>query len=569
MKLMNGMKPTVISVLLLALFASVSPIHADESKLPEAKLKMEKIALFKNGLGFFTSATMLPENEKTVRFGQLPIPSFGTFWVGYGRDVKVRVLVTSMEEWEEQYSLQSLGQLIQANAGRRVTLHTGPGDKDVLEGVVVPEMSELDVPEPPSPYFMDSRRRQNQIDRNTHGIPSGNVLLLKTDKGTIVLNAGSVTRADFGGGDILSTMSLKQKRPSIRMELDAPAEGKKVSVSYLARGITWAPGYLIDLSDAKTARFSAHALIVNELADFSNVRLDLVTGFPNIKFGELPSPIAMSQSLADFLNSLASGQTENSRRTQGLMTQQAMLVNTAVFDAGESSPVPGYSPAAAGVVSEDLFLYPVENFTLKRGETAWLPLFTADMAYRHIYTWKIGDFLDPEDRYRPDAGRTDGKIAEEVWHSCRLINNLKMPLTTAAVEFVTNGAFTGQDICYYTAPGAETTIRINRAMNVLAEEAEVEVERRRNASTFHGYSYDLVKVRGELKLHSRIDKPVKVEISKELSGQVLEMLPSGKDIQTAKGLKQVNPKHVLTWEIELQPGSEQKISYLYQVYIRD
>ena len=556
-------------IVLSVLIFSVNTARAEEIKLADAKLKIERIALFKNGLGFFTSAATLPENEKTVRFGQLPIPSFGTFWVGYAKDVKVRSLVTSMEDWEEKFIVQSLGQLLQANAGRRVILRIGSGDKDVLEGVVVPNATEMVVPEPPNPYFMDSRRRQNQNDRYQSSVPSGNVLLLKTEKGTIALNAGSVTRADFGGGDILTNVAVKQKRPSIRMELNSPASGKKISVSYLARGVTWTPGYLIDLSDARTARFSAQALIVNELADFSNVMLDLVTGFPNIKFGEVTSPVAMSQSLADFLNSLASGQAENNRRGQNMLTQQALLVNAPVFDAGETSPVPGYSTAAAGMVSEDLFLYPVENFTLKRGETAWLPLFTAEMPYKHIYTWKIGDFLDTEDRYRPDARRADGKIAEEVWHSCRLVNNLKMPLTTAAAEFVTNGSFTGQDICYYTAPGAETTIRINRAMNVLAEEAEVEVERRRNAATFHGYSYDLVKVRGELKLRSRIDKPVKVEVSKELSGQVLEMLPAAKDVQTAKGLKQVNPKHILTWEIELKSGAELKLSYLYQVFIRD
>jgi hypothetical protein len=557
-------------IVLIVLFFSVSIVRAEETKLPDAKLKIERIALFKNGLGFFTSAAALPENDKTVRFGQLPIPSFGTFWIGYGRDVKVRSLVTAMEDWEEKFTLQNLGQLLQANAGRRVTLRTGLGDKDVLEGVVVPEATEMAVPEPPNPYFMNSNRRQNQNGQYLPGVPDGNILLIKTDKGTVVLNAGSVTRVDFGGNDILATASMKQKRPSIRLELVSPAGGKNISISYLARGVTWAPGYLIDLSDAKTARFSAHALIINELVDFSNVILDLVTGFPNIKFGEVPSPVAMSQSLADFLNSLARGRAENAREGgQNMLTQQALLVNAPVFDALENLPEPGYSTATAGTVSEDLFLYPIENFTLMKGETAWLPLFTAEMAYKHIYTWKIGDFLDPEDHYRPDAGRADGKIAEEVWHSCRLVNNLKMPLTTAAAEFVTNGSFTGQDICYYTAPGAETTIRINRAMNVLAEEAEVEVERRRNAATFHGYSYDLVKVRGELKLRSRIDKPVKVEVSKELSGQVLEMLPPAKDVQTAKGLKQVNPKHVLTWEIELKPGAELKLSYQYQVYIRD
>jgi len=570
MKTISRTKQVLIGVMGLALFASMNTVRAEEGKLPDVKLKIERIALFKNGLGFVNSTATLTSGEKTLRIGQLPVPSFGTFWVGYARDVNVRSLVTAMEEWEEKFPVQSMGQFLQANAGRRVTLRTGSGDNDVLEGIVVPEVAETGVPEPSNPYFMDSRRQLNQNERYLSGFPAGNVLLLKTDKGTIALNASSVMRADFGNGDILTSVSLKQKRPSIRLELESPASGKKISVSYLARGVTWTPGYLIDLSDAKTAKFSAQALIVNELIDFNNVRLELVTGFPNIRFGEVSSPVAMSQSLADFLNSLARGRSENARGGgQSMLTQQAVMVNTASFDAFEAPAQPGYSTAEAGVVSEDLFLYPVENFTLKRGETAWLPLFTAEMVYKHIYTWKIRDFLDLEDRYRPDGERSDGKIAQEVWHSCRLVNNLKMPLTTAAAEFVTNGAFTGQDICYYTAPGAETTIRINRAMNVLAEEAEVEVERRRNAATFHGYSYDLVKVKGELKLRSRIDKPVQVEVTKELSGQVMEKLPAAKDVQTAKGLKQVNPKHILTWEIELKPGAELKLSYIYQVYIRD
>jgi len=564
------MKNIKIRLFVLAVvFLSAGIGRAQGDKLPDAKLKIERIALFKNGLGFYSAAAVLPGNEKTVRLGQLPIPAFGTFWVGYGRDVKLRSLVTAMEDWQETHSLQSLGQILQANAGRRVILHFGPGDKDVLEGIIIPEAAGSAAAEAPNPYSMDNRRRRDANEGYGPGIPAGTVLQLKTEKGTVVLNPGSVMRADFGSGEILNTVPVKQKRPSIRLELDSPAGNKKISLSYLARGATWVPGYLIDLSDATIARFSAHALIVNELADFSAVQLELVTGFPNITFADVHSPVAMSQSLAEFLNSLAGGREEYARRGQNIMTQQALMVNAPVFDAGEASAMPGYSTAASGVVSEDLFLYPVENFSLKRGETAWLPLFTAEMEYKHIYTWKIGDFLDPEERYRPDSGRADGKTAEDVWHSCRLVNNLKMPLTTAAVEFVTDGQFTGQDVCYYTAPGAETTIRINRAMNVQAEEDEVEVERRRNAATFHGYSYDLVKVKGELRLRSRMDKAVNVEISKELSGQVIELQPQAKDIQTAKGLKQVNPKHALTWVIELKPGAESKLTYVYQVYIRD
>jgi hypothetical protein len=116
--------------------------------------------------------------------------------------------------------------------------------------------------------------------------------------------------------------------------------------------------------------------------------------------------------------------------------------------------------------------------------------------------------------------------------------------------------------------GAEASIRINRAMNVQAEQAEVEVERKRNAASFYGYGYDLVKLTGELKLRNRLDKSIHVEIIKELSGEVLEKPDATKDVQTSKGLKQVNPKHILTYTLELAAGTERKINYSYQLFIR-
>ena len=159
-------------------------------------------------------------------------------------------------------------------------------------------------------------------------------------------------------------------------------------------------------------------------------------------------------------------------------------------------------------------------------------------------------------------------MGEEVWHVCRLVNDAKMPLTTAVAEFVKDGQFVGQDTCFYTAVGAEASIRINRAMNVHAEEAEVEVERKRNAANFYGYGYDLVKLTGELKIRNRTDKSIDLEISKELSGEVLEKSQAAKDVQTARGLKQVNPKHSLTWLTTVKSGEEVKITYSYQLYVR-
>src|SRR5205807_8207178 len=136
-------------------------------------------------------------------------------------------------------------------------------------------------------------------------------------------------RADFQGNDALNMPTNHQKRPNIRMELEQPAGGSKFSVSYLARGITWVPSYRIDLSDEKTAQFSAEAQIINEMTDIDSAQVDLVTGFPNIQFPDLPNPVAMSQPLADFLRSLAAGRAEGTGNRGYMMQQQALLMNNA------------------------------------------------------------------------------------------------------------------------------------------------------------------------------------------------------------------------------------------------
>jgi len=64
----------------------------------QALVRIERIALFKNGLGYFVSTGSLPERETTIRIGQLPVPVYGAFWVGTSDDVKLKRLVTALEE---------------------------------------------------------------------------------------------------------------------------------------------------------------------------------------------------------------------------------------------------------------------------------------------------------------------------------------------------------------------------------------------------------------------------------------------------------------------------------------
>ncbi|MBN1397819.1 MAG: hypothetical protein JXA06_07295 [Bacteroidetes bacterium] len=551
---------TIICILLIY---SPNVFAGDDSK-KDVELQIEKLTLFKNGLGFIVSQASLPDDAKAVRISKLPIPTFGTFWIGYPKSLKLQNLVASMEESEVTRKVQSLSQLLQINNGRKVVIHTS--DKDI-EGTILSVKIEDEKSSSINPYHMNPRSSHISpeiIDQSY----SNNLIMIKTAKGVAVIDPSSIQRAEFLDNEPVSVNTIRQSSPRIRINLEKPADGEKISVSYLTRGVTWMPGYLIDLSDSKTAKFSAHAIIINEVADFNDVQVQLVTGYPNIKFGDILNPIAKAQSLAGFMTSLSGHGTSGSRGNY-MMTQQALMSNVASvgnYETEESAALPAYSTAAEGETAEDLFFYPVKNLTLLKNETAWIPLFTADMPYKHIYTWKIEDYINKDERYQSDRYHN---AAEEIWHSCRLTNSLDMPLTTAAAEFMTNGEFIGQDVCYYTVPKRESTIRINKALNLLAEQAEVEIDRKHNAAEFHGYRYDLVTVRGELKIKNMINKSIDIEITKEHSGELMDSQPKCKDTKTAKGLKQVNPKHILTWNINMKPGEEQKLSYKYQVYIRN
>lgn len=561
---------TVIGAI-FALIVLLTGIGASADDVSDVDVKIERVALFKNGLGYFISTATLPKGATNIRIGQLPVPSHGTFWVGYPEDVKISALFTSMEDVDETAPARSLVELLQCNPGRKVTVSTNLNDMPVIKGIIVEVAGEDKPTEPPSPYLMDVRRPTSTQRYQPYQATS--LVVIRTESGNVALNAGSIIRADFEDDNITTSTSTILKRPSIRMKLEGAANGQKIGLSYLARGITWSPSYLIDISDSEKATLTAKAVVINENADLRKIHLDLVTGFPNIRFGDVNSPVAMSQDLAGFLRALTSGRSEPSSRENFMvgnvmMTQGSLVHSDYAYSGPESVPTPAYSAAQEGTVSEDLFLYPVENVTLQRGETACLPLFTAEVPYKHIYIWKIPDWLDENERYRKNIAKDEQLLAEEVWHSCRLVNTMEMPWTTAAAEFVKDGQITGQDICYYTPPGAETTIRLNRALNVLAEQTELELERQRSAVRFHGYDHDLVKVKGELKLKNRLDKDVIVEITKNLSGEVLLTVPKAMDTPTAKGLRWVNPRHILVWEIELKAGQEQMLSYTYQVYVR-
>lgn len=529
---------------------------AEAIAAPALKTRIVSISLFKNGLGFMTREGELPGGTSPVLIEDLPAPALGTFWVyALGNESGVKDLVAFESEKLERVEAISVDEILQANVGQ--TLELRLSDKETIRAKVLSAFASR----PTGVSASDPNR--SPYAPYVPPTEASSLLLLQVGSGTMALNRGSIQQLSSVNAPLKST--IERRKRSVGLRLNSAGRGRVV-VQYLAKGITWVPSCAIDITDSKKARVTTKAEIVDDIEDLDNVTVNLITGFPNLKFADVTDPIAMGGDLAAFLNNLTNpGQGGDFRGDRDAMMRQSVMANRME----ERESFPAYSTAAQeGQTREELFFYEQKGVTLHKGERGYYPLFTVEAPYEHLYEWKIADGLDEQEQYR-NPGQTGPEKAEDVWHSIRLTNTGSVPWTTSPAMTMQGGQILGQDLIDYTSPGGKTTVRITKAIDVKAERAEFESERTRNAANFYGYSYDLVEVKGKLKATNYKDKGVTLTISKELSGEVLKTAPLAKVAQTARGLKKVNPKSVLTWEIPIKPGEKVEIDYSYKVYVRD
>ena len=540
--------PRTMVALMLTLTVLV-PAVAQDAEPMQVDTQIQSVALFKNGLGYFTRAGELPKAPAQIEVGPLPAAAHGTLWLGWGDGVEFESLRSREVVATDTRDALSIDELIRANIGKRVRI-TLPGEDESVVGTIL-SYSKPETPEPVSPYLSIMPPQ-----------PGGQgVILVNTESGTLALGPNQLQRIVFLE-DPATDVPVDTKHVAIAGQLAKARRGAPLSVSYLAKGMTWAPSYMVDISDDERAMLTAKAVILNEIEDLDGASVDLVTGFPYLEFAEIISPLAKKEDLAGFLNALYRGQSGQMRRESSAMAQVAY---NAPMDYAMSAPVPDYGAPTEGVEAEDLFFYPVEDVTLARGETGYYPLFSQRIPYEHVYTWEIADYMDEHDHYREPAGEQ----RQIVWHSLRLTNETGMPWTTAPAQTIQDGRILGQALLHYTPRGGETLVKITQALGIQPDEIELETAREPNAANFHGYRYDRVTVKGTLKMRSHLDKEVTVEVTKLLTGEVQETSPEAQVVKLAAGLKRVNPRSRLTWELPLPAGETVEMTYVYEVFVRN
>lgn len=548
----HSMPCTIASVLFVASTVSIGdPVPLDS--------KPVRVSMFKNGLAMVTSVAEAP-GAGTY---QMPAPAarYGSLWLAWEPGVTLdRITAVEVERGDEA-DARNMVDLLRANVGKAfsIKLH---GKEEWLAGTLT-SMPGPTAPQPLEPLPWGGYRGSYLPPI----VPTpADLLVFETPGGTLALSPNQVAQVRFDQGAINTRVVNQVKETALRFNADeAEGDGTGVTLRYLAQGIAWSPSYVVEMVDEEKARISGKAVIVNDLMDLDGVDVELIAGYPNLKFAS--SPTAMGPTpLAGLLASLQQGGQQESF---GVMSNAIVAQQRAAYSGGYggladfSTAIPDM-PAGEG--AEDLYFYQVPDVTLAKGERGYFPLLSAEVPGCHIYTWDIADYIDQQDRYREQPTESQ----QVVWHSLELTNSTDQPWTTAPAMTVKDGRVLGQDTLNFTPPKGTSLLKITQAVSIDAQQSEVEVERTRNAENFHGSTYDKVTVEGKLSITNYKDQPVKIKITKQVSGEVESAEANPDVVKIASGLNRVNPRSRLTWETEVKPGKDNAvtITYRYSFYTR-
>jgi len=549
------MKKLVIAMLIWPLVAVGLCATGEEPSIVETRVK--RVALFKNGYSFLTCEGELPEGEGSVLLDRIPRASLGTLWF----DTPVARTRAVRRGFSTERVAASFREMAQANPGATVRVVT---DEEIVGTL-------LDVPGPaPNQPPLLGRNMGGYASSSSMGmgVPSDMLMVRRSDGGVTAIRFGDVRRIEFPD-ECATHYDVVQEKRFIECELDGATGETPLRLHYLEAGMTWTPGYEVTLLDDATALVRLKATLINDIEDLEEVEVRFVVGYPNFMYADVIEPLTADQPVQAFLEALCAPESGRRSSRRATMTQQSgpsIMTNAPYFGEGYADAPPPMP--AVGEFREDLFFYPPFTTTIKKGERTAFAVMETQAPYRHIYTWDVPDTIPVNRQGYYQEPSEDGPESEVIWHGIRLKNPSKQPWTTGSALILQDELPIGQDMLRYTSIGGQTIVRITRATDVAGQKKETEIERQHDAKRMYGTTYDLVKVRGELTLQNRRTEPIHAVVKKSTTGTVTDSSPEAEVTVRAEGLRPVNQKSTLEWEVDLNPGEETVLTYAIDVYVR-
>jgi hypothetical protein len=548
----------------------IATLAAYPGEAPDNELKTSAVAAFKNGLAFVIKQGDIRLENGVGKITPIPKATLGSLWIAPNdTGTSLDEVVAYRYKVGRQQNLTALADVLLANPGKTVTI--GYGNQKEYTGEIV-GVREAAAPETPASV-------ESPLAAVSGGAPplaaarvAPEFLLLKSDGKLLALQFQSITQVAFPVDTVLQTRQ-EEDRQALRFKIRGATGHANLTMGYLENGLGWTPSYLMSLRDDGTAQITMQAVVVDDAEDLKNADVFFVVGVPNFAYAHIPSPMALQQTLLDFMQ--AANRRDSGSRYSNAIMGQAVNLDESGIAGGLISPAPNFeSPveSLAGAPEEDLFLYSRSGVTLARGERGTYNVFSTSVNYEHVYQWEVQDQPRVDGfgnvQNNPMSGSSDQAEKNSIWHALRVKNTTKFPWTSAPAMVISGTKPVSQDTLPYTPKGATSTLKLTIATDIRATHGEQEVDRTQNVPRRRGYSYDQVTVEGTLKIKNYKTKDVRLSIAKTLRGSVDSQTDEGKSEKLGEAIAVDNPMSRLTWEITLKPGEERSIRYRYKIWLR-
>lgn len=585
-----------ILALIGVLFVSASAFAAD-SPTDELKLTADRVVVFKDGYYLAVkSGTAVTNGQGELHLLDVPDNAvLGSVWAT-SRQGKLVAMVASREEVRTTKTIavpctQPL-EVLQANLGKKARIVMN--DKTVIQGEIRQVLTEtivaapsagmrgmMGLPDAGPDELILAGLRAGRVDPNlTVSGVTGTQFILRTDEGDMLLPVGSIQSLTVK--DMKSTLdrTLTTVATPKRLTLRFAEAEKKVDVSFLyfQPGLRWIPTYRIDLgpdAEKRLASLDLQAEFLNEAEDLENVPVDIVVGVPNFRFKDTPSPLVLEQAVRNALFQAA----------PHLMGQQ---LSNASFQArsGErfqqpalADAVPNLPPELGAVGVQDLFVYSLKSLSLRKGQRAAVPLLSAQVPYRSVYTWDVHLTRGDVEAAGPGMARVSPQDISEnrVWHQIVLTNTTRVPWTTGAALLMQEGRPLSQDLLTYTSVGSDVRVPVTVSVDTQGHVTEEELERQLNALNLNEARYARIEKLARVQFSNRKAVPVDVEITFQTGGKVTEATDQGKitlnshtpaDWRDYHGHSAVNGSARVLWRKTIAPGESFAPTVKYQYFTR-
>jgi len=545
------MKRVVFVALSAALTAVAGSAIAEEIPVPS---RITSVSLFKNGLAV-VQRTLSAAGPGTYRVEDVPEPVHGTFWVESDAKVVTRVARRVVEAPANE---AAGGDFQEELAGRQVVVHFAEQGVPAASGTVV----QFDPPRGDAAW----NRSYEQPVYGYYSGPagarspaSGRMLVLANDDGRTYVDAARIASLEVKG----AVHTVKRRKPIVLFTVsDLKDKAAAISISYLAKGMAWAPSYRVDITDPKTLVLQQTAVVKNELGPIEDARVWLISGFPSVRFANVTSPLSLNTTWTSFFQQLSQRYSEGSPMGGNrVATQQALAFNNAAPTGGaDLSAIPTGEGA-------DLHYQDLGRQTLGEGDSLGVETASGKADYERIVEWIV-----------PDTRRDDGQgyaqqpeVADEqqegVWDAVRFRNPLEFPMTTAPAMVVSGGRFEGQRMSYWTNRGEQTTLHVTKALSIRTRSTERELPDSREFAWVGNHNYRKATVQGELQTNNHRKEAVTLVIRRRFSGELISADQSPKQTLLSEGVLSVNPRNQLLWTLTLKPGEEVKLGFKYNVLV--